>query len=554
MLSQLQISNYVIVDSLDLEFDKGMSVLSGETGAGKSILLGALGLTLGDRADSAMVLPDCKRAEISTTFDIDNYKSLQKWLEDNELDNDGECIIRRTISREGRSRGYINGQPVPLTTLKAVGEQLVELHGQHAHHSLLRSDTQRSLLDSFAEHQNDVEAISQIYKEKKSLQQKLEQLITQQQESSEREALLGFQIEELEKLNLSEGEWEQLEHDHSRIANVQTLKQGSYQVQVMIADESDENLLSQLNKAQRELEQLLQLDETLSTSYGMLEEASIQINEAASELRHYIEQLDIDPEQLQYLEERISTTHELARKHRIHPSELPQHLQDLQTRLQEIGNTDEQIDSLNTQLETLNQQYDDLKLKLSSQRKTAAEKLNKEVTTNMRELGIGEGEFSINISECPEGPFGIDEVQYEIKTNPGQPFRPLAKIASGGELSRISLAIQVILATRASIPTLIFDEVDVGIGGKTADMVGRALRRLGNSCQVLCVTHQPQVAAQAHQHYQIIKEHTNESSRTRVVQLDSDARITEIARMSSGMEITEQTLTHAREMIENVQN
>ncbi len=554
MLAQLQISNYVIVESLDLEFDRGMSVLSGETGAGKSILLGALGLALGDRADNAMVLPGCARAEISASFMINTYPQLQQWLTEQELDSDDDCIIRRTISSEGRSRGYINGQPVPLTTLKAVGEQLVELHGQHAHHSLLKPETQRQLLDSYAEHLLDIEQLAILFKQRKALQQQLDQLVNQQQDQSEREALLRFQIDELEKLNLQPGEWETLEQDHSRISNIQTLKEGCYTIQSLLDDENGDSINNQLNQAQREISAITILDSSLEPIATMLDEASIQINEASSQLRHYIDQLDIDPQQLQQIEEKISAAFTLARKHRIAPEELPQQLLLLQQHLTEIDSADERIASLQQQLSDHNHQFEQLKNQVSKQRQQAASKLQQEISANMRELGIDEGELNIQINPGPDTIHGGDEITFEIRTNPGQPFRPLHKIASGGELSRISLAIQVILATRAAIPTLIFDEVDVGIGGKTADMVGRALRKLGNDCQVLCVTHQPQVAAQAHHHFQILKERNADASRTHVIKLDHQARVAEIARMSGGITITAQTMHHAEQMMKNVQN
>ncbi len=552
MLSQLQISNYVIVESLDLEFDGGMSVLSGETGAGKSILLGALGLVLGDRADSAHVLPGHTRAEIAASFMIDGCPSLKAWLEENELEADNECILRRTVSSDGRSRGYINGQPVPLTSLKSVGEQLVELHGQHAHHSLLKSDAQRIMLDNYAGHQDEVDQISEIYKRRKALKQQLNQLLEQQRESTELETLLGFQIEELEQLNLTEGEWEHLEQEHSRTANIQTLKKGCQQLQALLGDEDEESILSQLNRAQRELSSLIQLDSSLTSSNTMLEEASIQIHETLTEVRHYLDSLDSDPERLAQLEERISSAYNLARKHRIQPAQLPEHLNTLNHRLKAIGDTDQQIADISKELDDLNSRYQTLSQKISMQRKAAAQRLDVEVTKNMHQLGIGEGEFTIAFDEGSECSHGMDDIQFMIKTNPGQPFRPLAKIASGGELSRISLSIQVILATRSGVPTLIFDEVDVGIGGKTADKVGRALRQLGQSCQVICVTHQPQVAAQANHHFQITKQSTDAQSRTQVIKLDPEARVHEIARMSSGIEITEQTLNHAREMINSV--
>lgn len=551
MLKHLHIRNFAIVEALELEFRQGMSVLSGETGAGKSILLGALGLTLGDRAESGIIRQGADRAEISASFDIQHLPELKAWLEEHEMEMDGECILRRTINADGRSRGYVNGQPSPIQTLKALGEQLVDIHGQHAHQSLLKRDVQRELLDAFAGHLPLVKQTTASFRHWQTLQQEYDELSRASSERDARQELLRYQVEELETLKLEPGELEKLDLEHDRLANASRLLEGTQAAVNRLYEGEEQSVTSLLEQTLSELQALQSFDAALASSCEMLESAVIQAKEAALELRHYADGLELDPEQLQEIEQRLSAIHDLARKHRVEPQALPALLEQLQEELTGLDNTDSRLQGMQAEIETAWNEYQTLAGKLSNGRQAAAKKLASAVTDNMQALGMGGGRFDVVLQPLEKGPSvnGLESVELQVSANPGQPLRPLSKVASGGELSRISLAIQVITAGQEGIPTLIFDEVDVGVGGGVAEMVGRQLRQLGESRQVLCVTHQPQVAAQGHHHFRISKRSAGGETRTEVVPIEGDVRVEEVARMSGGVEITEQTLEHARELI-----
>lgn len=555
MLRHLHIRNFAIVESLELDLEAGMSVLSGETGAGKSILLDALGLTLGDRADSSVLRPDAQRAEISASFEVSGLPAVTAWLEERELEMGGECILRRTIGADGRSRGYINGQPAPVQSLRELGEQLVDIHGQHAHQSLLKRDVQRELLDSYAGHAELVRDTAASFRHWQQLQREYDELSRASADRDARLELLRYQVGELEALKLEPEELPQLDHDHARLANASRLLEGSQAAVERLYEGEEQSVDSVLEQTLGELRELQQYDESLGNACEMLESAAIQIKEAAGELRHYADSLELDPEQLVQLEQRLGTIHDLARKHRVDPEALPALLQQLQQELEQLDDADNRLQGMQTEIDTARTEYDKLAGKLTQGRKKAAKALAKAVSDNMQELGMGGGRFDIELKPLEKGPSvnGLEGVELQVSANPGQPLRPLSKVASGGELSRISLAIQVITAGQEGIPTLIFDEVDVGVGGGVAEMVGRQLRRLGDSRQVLCVTHQPQVAAQGHHHFRITKQTEGGDTRTEVQPIDGDVRVEEVARMSGGVEITEQTLEHARELIERAQ-
>lgn len=553
MLKHLHIRNFAIVENLELDFESGMSVLSGETGAGKSILLDALGLTLGDRADSSVVRHGCDRAEISASFTIAGLESVVTWLEERELDMEDECIIRRTINADGRSRGYINGQPMPIQTLRELGEQLVDIHGQHAHQSLLKRGMQRQLLDSFADNSKLVTEVSSNYQKSQALQDELERL---QQASSERESrleLLRYQVDELAALDLTVDELAELDEEHKRLANASRLQEGAQSATYTLYESDESSIVSQLERSLSELQSLQEADNNLVPACELIEGAAIQAREAATELRHYLSNLEIDPERLEQVEQRLATIHDLSRKHHVEPGALPELLDKLQVELAELETAETRLDGMEAAIGEAKQAYQEVAKKLGQTRKKAAAKLEQLVTANMQELGMSGGRFAISLEAVDPSPHGLEQVELQVSANPGQPLRPLSKVASGGEMSRISLAIQVIAAGREGIPTLIFDEVDVGVGGGVAEMVGRQLHSLGGERQVLCVTHQPQVAALAHHHYQISKTTSDDSTRTQVRVLEQKERIAEVARMLGGMEITDQTLSHAEEMIELAQ-
>ena len=555
MLKHLHIQNFALVESLELDFEPGMSVLSGETGAGKSILLGALGLTLGDRADSGVIRHGEERAEISATFRIEELPEVQAWLAERELEMDDECLLRRTVSADGRSRAYINGQPAPVQSLRELGEQLVDIHGQHAHQSLLKRDVQRQLLDNFAGHGELAKKTATTYRQWQRLNDEFERLSKAGAEREARLELLRYQVQELDALKLEPNELTELDEEHNRLANASRLLEGARSAVALLHEGDEQNVGSMLEQTLSELQELQDFDSSLSSACELLEGAAIQAREAATELRRYVDRLELDPERLAWVEQRLADIHDLARKHRVGPKALPELQQQLQLELDELDQAGSRLDGLQAEIEQALAQYQELAGKLSQGRGKAAKKLAELVSANMQELGMGGGRFDVVLSplENTPSPHGLESVELQVSANPGQPLRPLGKVASGGELSRISLAIQVITAGQEGIPTLIFDEVDVGVGGGVAEMVGRQLRSLGENRQVLCVTHQPQVAAQGHHHFQISKSSQGKVTRTEVVAIDGEERVAEVARMSGGVKVTEQTLDHARELISQAQ-
>ncbi|MFZ5593154.1 MAG: DNA repair protein RecN [Pseudomonadota bacterium] len=556
MLTHITIRDFAIVDHLELDLNTGMTVLTGETGAGKSILVDALGLVLGNRADSGVVRHGCERAEIGAAFDAEGMEDVRRWLAEHELDAGGECLLRRSVTAEGRSRGYINGRPVPLQLLQELGEKLVDIHGQHEHQSLLKSDIQLRLLDDYAGHGEHVSGVEKTWRQWKKLSAELEELRRAAHDRDARLELLRYQAGELEALELGEGELTLLDEEHARLANAGRL---IHTVETALHNlyESDEGAaLTVLDRTLGELEQLRAIDSRLAAACELLNNALIQIGEGANELRHYRESLDLDPERLQWVEQRLDAIHQLARKHRIPPAELPALLARSSEELAAIERSDERLADLQKELETLARRYREQARELGASRARAAHELSERVTAAMRPLGLPHAHFEITLHPLDEerfSPTGMERAEFLVNTNPGQPLKPLNKVASGGELSRISLAIQVITARSQHIPTLIFDEVDTGIGGGVAESVGRQLRTLGESHQVLCVTHLPQVAALGHHHLHVSKQTKQNSTATRIQVLTKDTRQEEIARMLGGVEITDQTRAHAKEMIARAQ-
>ena len=552
MLQNLNIIDLAIVKSLDLNLEKGLSVLTGETGAGKSILLTALGLALGDRADASYVRPDCERAEINLSFDLSDAPAAQAWLEENEFDADEQCLIRRTIRQDGRSKAYINGRPTTLQALKLLSSQLVEIHGQHAHLTLLDNEEQRKFLDDYAQNTDLLAKTNQAYLQWRSNHFELEALIKSSTELSNQEDLYRYQLNELEQLDLTEYDYIALSAEHSKLANLeQILKIGQTQLDLLSENEhqSANQMVSQSISA---LADLISLAGEFEEPNKLLIEAQIQIQEASQQLRHFLEVQEINPQRLQELENQIGIIHSLSRKHHVAPEELPDIAEKIRLELNNLSNSTERIEELEKLVEQNKQDYFSFAKALNLKRTEAGKKLSVLISEMIQELGMPQGEFNISVIaqeiNLPKIN-GSDKIEFLVSANPGLPLRPLAKVASGGELSRISLAIQVTTSHDKDAPTMIFDEVDSGIGGGIAEIVGQKLRTLGKSAQVLCVTHLPQVAAQAHQHLFVFKTSNAAMTTSQVRTLSTEQRIEETARMLGGVNITDSTLTHAKEML-----
>lgn len=552
MLCQLSINNFAIVRFLELDFRPGMTSITGETGAGKSIAIDALGLCLGNRADAGAVRPGASKTEVSARFSLDDVPLARRWLEDNDLELDDECILRRTITSDGRSRAYINGNPVPLSQLKSLGQYLVGIHGQHAHHALLKNEHQLTLLDSYANHRMLQESVTSAYQRCRQVEAELRQLEQSQQERIARKQLLQYQVEELDEFALMEGEFEQIEAEHKRLANGTALIEDCQHTLSLLSESDEGNIESLLNRALSLAATLESLDPTLAPIGNMLNDALIQVQESSSELGRYLSNLELDPEHFAYLEERLSKAMTLARKHHVAADKLAAHHQELARELAGLDSDEAQLDELKQQVQTSREAYLSHAQKLSQSRLRYAKELDKQVTASIQELNMPKGKFTIevNFNDKVMSANGSDSVEFLVTTNPGQPLSPLTKVASGGELSRIGLGIQVITAKKVSTPTLIFDEVDVGISGPTAAVVGRMLRALGEATQVFCVTHLPQVAGNGHQHMFVNKSTKGGQTETSMKPLDKDARIQELARLLGGDTITENTLANARELLQ----
>ena len=550
MLRTLSIRDFVIVDSLDLEFHSGFTVLTGETGAGKSILIDALALALGERGDAAVVRAGCERADISAEFDIQPLPELVQWLRAAELEGDpGLVLLRRVIDKNGRSRAFVNGRPATQGQLREAGEWLVDIHGQHAHQSLLKADAQRVLLDAHAGLAPLAAQVAGAYRQWQKLAQARTEYETHAaQRNAEREQL-QWQVQELDQLALQPDEWDAVQAEHTRLAHAAGLIEG-VQAALDTLSEADAACLPLLSGVGTRLDALLVYDERLREALELIRSGEAQVQEAAYALRHYADRLELDPQRLAAVEARMQAIHSSARKFRLAPPELPEYLQQLQARLAELEIASN-LEVLVKQEQQARMSYFELAAKLGAGRKKAAAKLGREVTQAMQRFAMVGGRFEVGLNPCPpEGSVhGAEQVEFLVAANPGVEPRALAKVASGGELSRISLAIQVITSKAALVPTLIFDEVDAGIGGGVAEIVGRQLKTLGRERQVLCVTHLPQVAAQADQQWSVSKFGIEGRVKTMVSVLDQKARIEEVARMLGGTEITATTRKHAAEML-----
>ncbi len=552
MLTQLSISNYAIAESLEVELHSGMTVVTGETGAGKSIMLDALGLALGDRADAGVVRAGAERAEIHALFDIAAIPEAQRFLSERDLLAGDECVLRRVITSEGRSRGYINGQPATLQDIRRLSGHLIDIHSQHEHQSLLQRDHQRRVLDAFAETGSLSAELAQLAQRHQQTRRELSSLREHSDEQSARSQLLSYQLDELERLAPSETELQELEAEQKQLANAGSIIAAGHQALALCRDD-EINAMAVLHQALAALRGSEGAGERQRAAEELLDSALIQIEEAAGELQHHVDSLELDPERLQAVEERLDALYQTARKHRVRPEQLALLQSELQAELDSLSASDERIEQLEQQCEALLAQYNTLAEKLSNKRRKAAKSLCKKVEEQLAALAMANCRFHIELrprdSELPH-PLGREDIEFLVSTNPGSTPGALNRIASGGELSRISLAIQVVTAQVATVPTVVFDEVDVGIGGATAEIVGNLLRTLGRSAQVLCVTHQPQVASKGDHHLKIQKTASRKQVRTDLQALVDGEKIEEIARMLGGIAITEHTLAHAREMLD----
>lgn len=552
MLVHLSVHNYAIVEHLDLELEHGMSVITGETGAGKSIMLDALGLALGDRADSGVVRPGADKADILATFDVADIPDARAWLAERDLDKDHHCILRRVITSEGRSRAYINGAPSPLGDLKSLGELLIDIHGQHEHQSLLKPDTHRRLLDEFAGAADLARQVTMAAQRWRQTRQEIHRLSSTSEEQRARHQLLSYQLEELENLALGENELDELEDAQKNLANAEGLFATSRQVVEQCSEGDSGNILDALSACLNRLSSVANPPRALQEAANMLSSAQIQVEEAVGELNRFVDNFEADPARLQLIEERLDTIYTLARKHRVQPGEVAALQQKLFDEVESLAACDESIERLEGELASFARHYQQKADELTALRSEAAKRLESAVEEEIHRLGMPGGRFRIELK--PHGsndlhPHGQESVELMVSANPGQPIKSLAKVASGGELSRISLAIQVITAQTSRTPTLVFDEVDVGIGGPTAEIVGQLLRKLGERGQVLTVTHLPQVAAQGHHHLFVHKLRGSDETRTAVRTLAKAERIEEVARMLGGVDLTKESLAHARKMV-----
>ena len=552
MLQHLAISNFAIVRSLDIDWRKGMSTITGETGAGKSIAIDALGLCLGDRATTNTVRPGANKAELSASFNIASNPTAMEWLETNDLTADDECIIRRVIYKEGRSNAYINGVKVPLAQLKMLGEHLINIHGQHDHQLLLKPQEQRRLLDDYADHKNLLESVAFHYKQWRKLNLELDALQKSQAQREAQKQLLQYQVQELDEFALQDGEFSNLEQEFKRHSHAQQLITDTNQTLMQLSDNDEFNVLSLLQKSSDTLSELSDCDDNLSPIAAILNEALIQVEEASADLRSYADKLDLDPETFAMIEQRYSTALQLAQKHHVKPEDLAQHHANIANELKAINDDSTRLDGILEDIEKSKLDYQAAAKKLTKSRQKSAKNFGELITQSMRELNMPEARFEANISLIDEDKMqinGVDDILFNVSMNPGQPLEAMHKVASGGELSRISLAIQVILAQKVVTPTLIFDEVDVGISGPTAAMVGTKLRELGESTQVICVTHLPQVASKGHQQLFVSKLTDGEITETKVNELNEQARVREIARLLAGDSVTDSSLANAKELL-----
>ena len=556
MLRSLYVKDFAIVGEVEIAFGPGLTVVTGETGAGKSLLVDALLMLAGNRAESSLVRHGCERAELSAEFDLAGREDLQGWMREEELDDDNACQLRRVIRSEGTSRAWINGRPVTLTQMKALGERLIEIHGQHEHQALLERGQQLALLDAFGTHEDVLAKVQATARAWRSVVARIKE-ISRGEDHAERIEWLGHQLSELDTHALSADALVELEETHKRLANSGQLQQGSAGLADLLDGDSEFSISRLIIRAHGESQRLAALDPSLESLCKLLDTARIHVDESVDSLSRYQSSLDLDPERYAEIDAQLGKLHELSRKHRVGMVELTSHGETLREELESLRDAGTHLVKLERERSDLLDQYRSAAKNLSKARAVSAKKLGQAVTALLSDLGMAGGRFEIDLeptnSDEPET-LGAERCEFMVSANPGQPLRALRKVASGGELSRISLAIEVAALGHDEVGTMVFDEVDSGIGGAVAEVVGQKLRRLGSQRQVLCVTHLAQVAAQGHAHLQVSKLAQDGSTETSISRLDEGSRREEIARMLGGIDITKETLAHAKQMLKVAQS
>ncbi len=555
MLTHLNINNFAIVNQLNLPLQSGMSVITGETGAGKSIAIDALGLCLGERCESSMIRHGQERGEVRATFQISSDSAAMQWLQQHELedlDSPNQCSLRRVIRNDGRSKAFINNCPIPASQLRELGALLIQINGQHSSQRLLKSEEQLILLDQFCDNQQRLQQMNEAYQAWKQAKQQLKNFQQQLAENEAKRQLLQYQVEELDEFNLQVDEYPQLEEQQRCLANTERLTQLSQAVSMLLNENEAVNIESMLNKAGHYCEELSQISQQFEGLQSLLQDALIQVQEAAFELHSISSNLEQDPYLLAEVEQRLSTALQLAKKHHIDPEQLCQHHSDLKHQLNELIDLSDGEQLLQQKLASAVVTLQQCSEALYQARSQGAKTLSTQITQVIKQLAMENAEFEITVNHNEQiiGNQGADEIIFMLRSNLGQPSQPLAKIASGGELSRIALAIQVLTADKLATPTLVFDEVDVGISGATATVVGKLMQQLGKKCQILCVTHLPQVAAYGHQHFSVQKFTHNGETVTEMTALDAKTRIHALSRLLSGSEVTDTTLANAKELLQ----
>lgn len=553
MLLSITINNYTLVDTLEIEFSRGTTAITGETGAGKSLILDALSMALGDRADSSTIRQGKDRAQISASFDVSTIRLAKQWLDVHDYADDDECILRRTYTIEGRSRGYINGQPCTMQQLQQLGDLLVDLHSQHEHQSLLRRNTHRNLLDEFTGCHSLAQQVAKCFQKWHTASNQLNSLAERSEELLARKELLKFQADELQALNLEPDYLKALEAEQQNLANAEQIIHDSQQLLAICDQQERFNLRTGFSQSLSILAQLKHKPEALQEAEQLLQAGLIQVDEAIHSVEQHIDLFEANPERLKHIEDELGVIFQLARKHRLESHQLADKLTEIETELKSLTAGDQSLEALQQELDRLATEYNALAKDLSRARAEGAVEMSAKINQQLQQLSMEGAELLVQLTPLEDTKFksyGLEDVELMIATNPGQTHKPLSKVASGGELSRVSLAIQVVAAANSSIPTLVFDEVDVGIGGSTADTVGRLLKQLGEQGQVISVTHQPQVAAHAHQHYLVSKITADTRAESSIIAMNKSQRIEELARMLGGAKVTDQTRSHANELFD----
>ena len=560
MLAHLSISNFAVVKQLNVNLENGLTAITGETGAGKSIAIDALSLCLGERADASAVRQGATKAEIVAHFSLDDNKHAKHFLDEHELtsdEDDNSCFIRRVISKEGRSKAFINGSPVSLQQLKGLGQFLLAIHGQNTHLQLLKEDNQRSLLDSYANNQQAQQQVKQCFSHWRQKQSALTELLNAARQREDRLQLLSYQVKELDEFSIGEDEFTELETEHKRLSNGASLLEQAQTSFYQLYENDEGNALSVIQSSIDRLTDLSEHDASLNPILTMLNDASIQVEEAAQELRSYCDHLEIDPLRLQQVEARFSKAMDLARKHQVEPEALFQRHQQLSDEYKMLSEQESALAELENDVTLAHRDYLAATKALSETRQLASTKLAENIEQQIRQMNMPHAKLAVNVTydeTIKPSPSGLDSVDITVSTNPGQPLDKLEKVVSGGELSRIGLAIQVIANDQHATPTMIFDEVDTGISGPTASIVGSLLRKLGKQSQVICVTHLPQVAAQAHNQLFVTKLTDGESTETQMLALTKQDRVDELARLLAGDKVTKSALANARELLKSTES